>query len=280
MKKYKVNILTTVIIFCFNLLICNAQREATPLTPEESQIQREVGLILGFGQNIEKGSFNTNCPCKFEKGLKFGFTIGGLYEQEIFEWLRWGGALIYDLKSITASYMEIEEVDALSEITQRTEKVSVSVENQADLGISYLTLIPYFKFLPFDFLYFKIGPGLSYVLSSSVKHTQTALQKTVLLSSGELGTVTFGPGGSLTKTIEDGAYPDVNQLQLSIEPILGLTFPLSKNIYFGGSIQYSIPLTDFSQKDSGFRINSWRILLELRIALTTRTKFANIEPNK
>lgn len=247
-----------------------SQKIASPLEPEVKPIQREVGIILGVGPNWQTGSFVPTCTkCSFENGTKTGISIGGLYEQDVTPFLQAGLAIIYDSRGINASYREIEATTAVSPNTGDTVAANVQFRHQATSGIGFLTAMPYLKYSPFKFLFIKLGYSLSYVVSSSILHTKELLQNSVLLNDGTTATVSLTKGGTLA-VIEDGPFPNINKFQMALEPIIGLNFNLSKNVFLSPGYQFTIPLTNMTSTGDNFKIYSWRIFIELRVALSMR----------
>lgn len=265
----KIFVISFLFLFCISNSISQIKKkEDTPLVPTE-QKRTEIGGFIGLGGNSQSGTYITDaCQCEFDKGRGFGFTIGAIYESEIVRRLRWGGALAYDLRSFWASYMEREAIEYKSEINGRKENVNVLFRNRSDVGISFLTLMPFVKYLPSKFLFFRLGLGASLVLGSSQLHTKELLDKTAKLSTGEI-VETYIPGvdGNVA-TVEDGEFPQVNSLQFSMEPAIGLNFPLGEKLNFSPAFQYSIPLTKFSENGSDIKLSAWRIILEFKYDIT------------
>ncbi|MCL5991824.1 MAG: hypothetical protein M1419_06950 [Bacteroidetes bacterium] len=258
-------------LFLIFVLSSNSQikkKEDTPLLPTE-QLRTEVGAFIGLGGNSQSGIFITDsCKCDFDMGRGFGFTIGGLYESEIVKRLRWGGAIAFDIRSFWASYMERDLIEFYSDQLNRTVSVPVLFRHKAESHVFYLTLMPYIKYVPAKFIFFRFGFGGSFVLSSGLKHTQEILDETAKLSTGEIVKIEYQKVGGRIATIEDGDFPAVNSLQFSLEPAIGLNFPLGEKLNFGPVFQYSIPLTKFSENGTDIKLSAWRILLEFRYDIT------------
>ncbi|MBI5324134.1 MAG: hypothetical protein HZB41_02450 [Ignavibacteriae bacterium] len=266
-------LLFRLLFFFFLLLIfINAvtaqikKKEDTPLLPTE-QLRSEVGGFIGFGSNNQSGIFSTDsCDCKFMDGAGFGFTIGGLYESEIVKRMFWGGALALDMKSFWASYMEYEPVKLKSR--PDTPVVPVLFRYKADSKIWYLTLMPYIKYVPAKFMFFRLGFGGSFVISSDMKHTKELLSETSRLNTGELVGIKYVDVEGRIYTIDDTDFPKVNSLQLSLEPAIAFNFPIGQKFRLSPLFQYSIPLTKFSEQGTDVKLNSWRLMIELRYDIT------------
>jgi hypothetical protein len=238
-------------------------KRENPILPSEER-KTEIGFFIGLGGNNQSGIFRTQgCQCDFINGTGFGLTIGGLYETEIIPRLRWGGALEYDLRSFTSSFREREPDTLRSQTTGAIEIVPVWFRYQVKSAISYLSIIPYLKYVPADFLFFRIGLSGSFVIGAGITQTKAALDETVPLSTGEIAKVTLPNGG----LIYNGKFPSVNTFQYSLEPAIGLTFPFGKKLNFSPVFQYSIPLNNFTSSGDNVKISAWRILLEFRFVL-------------
>ncbi len=231
-----------------------------PILPSEEKIT-EYGFYIGLGANNQSGIFKTEwCNCEFQNGTGFGLTLGGIYETEFVRRLRWGAAIEYDMRSFTSSYMEREGIEFTSQTTGIKETVPVLFRYKAKAGISYISLIPYLKYVPADFLFFRMGLGGSFVVGAGLTHTKDALDATVKLSTGEIASVSQ-PNGNL---LYSGKFPGVNTFQYSLEPAIGLTFPIGERLNFSPVFQYSVPLSNFTTSGDNVKISGWRILLEFR----------------
>lgn len=269
-KNIKLNLL--ILFLCCNSISFSQQFIATPLEPAKQPTQRETGLFIGLGPNWQSGSFNSICNCPaFEDGTKFGFSVGGIFEQDLSSQFQWGGLLLYNNLNIMASYKQYELIEATSQTNNTTELTKIPFRQAANADFSAFSLVPYFKWSPLDFLFLKIGVSASYIFYSNLNHTKELLQTSARLSNGE--TVSIKTEHGTLETIYDGAFPGLNAVQFGIEPMLGFNFNLSKNVYLSPGFQFSVPLTKLTSNGDGFSVNYWRIFLEIRIALQMRTKF-------
>jgi hypothetical protein len=248
---------------------------STPLTPESGFKQKEIGLVLGLGSNIQSGIFLTECNCSFDNGILTGLTAGLLYEHDFFAPLQYGAALLYNNRSVMASYQEIEKVGITSQTTNLTETHFISFRQKSDASFHYLTLMPYIKWTPADFFFVKIGLSASYLFSSHITQTKELLTKTLTMGNGEIVSASMldaagNPVAGNSLVIEDRQFPQTKSISLSADPMIGFTFPLSANIFLSPVFQFSIPLTDVSGRGDSFRIYAWRVLAEFRWALRLR----------
>jgi hypothetical protein len=239
----------------------------TPLSPVAEPPAEQLGLVLGIGQNMQSGSYLVDCEdCIFEGGVGFGWTIGAVYERELSDAFRYGMMLTFEGRNIESAFSENEPVNVMSEASGHEETVEVLFKHTGEVGSTSLAVLPFIKWLPSDYFFVKIGPTISYVLSANIKHTKELQQETVRLSTGEIYELSAADGGN-SKVVEDGEFPDVSSLQLGISPIAGVNIPIGKSAALSFLYQHRIPFTEFSSKGDGFKISSWRVLVELRFAL-------------
>lgn len=270
LKKIKLTFFLVLLITTPNLL---SQDLATPLDPEKMRSQKEIGLLFGFGQNFMGGNFRTECDCpEFMNGVKFGYSIGALYEMDLLPKYMLGTALIFSNKDVFSEYQIIEDVQLQSVITGKLETASIKFKHKANADFSYLTLMPYFKWNIADFIFLKLCFSGSFVLNNHIKHEKELIQKSARLSSGEVVTIRLDSENGTSTVVEDGEFPLTNSFQLSIDPMIGLNIPVEENLFISPVFHYSLPLSNISEKGENFKISSWRILIEIRLALNLRMK--------
>ena len=275
-KIFKLNLII-LLLFCFTKL--TAQNIATPLEPEKAPTQRETGFLFGLGPNWQGGKFTDTCNCpSFKDGTRTGFSLGYLYEQDLSDIFQWGVALIWDSRGLTASFREFELMDATLPTTGQTVSTKVESRQKTVTDFMYATFLPYLKWSPWDFFYIKIGPSASYLFYSHMKHTKELLTTSARLSNGEVVNIRTDKG-EITQTIYDDRFPGLNALQFGIEPMIGFNFYIGKNIFLSPGFMYSIPLTNLApngivgiEGTQDFKSNSWRIFIELRMAIQMRYK--------
>jgi hypothetical protein len=230
--------------------------------------KKEFGIFAGLGGNIQSGLLTTSCDvCNFENGRKVGFTIGVLYEHEINRSFQFGGLLGYDSRSIDATFRENELLDATSTVTNRTEKVPILFRNSATLDFNNIMFVPYIKWNPAKFLFFRLGLDLSLNVSANLKRTKELLQNTARLSNGEIVNVRFTETKENIITQEDGEYSNANKLLFGIAPMIGGNIKLSKKTTLSPIFSYFYPLNAYSKSVTNFNISSMRVILELRFLL-------------
>lgn len=268
LKKFNLTFFLVLIITTAKLF---SQDLATPLDPEKLRNQREIGILFGFGQNFMGGNFRTECDCpEFIDGVKFGYSFGALYEMDFSPKFMWGAALIYSNRDVFSEYQIIEDVQIQSVITGKPESAPIKFKHKASADFSYLTLMPYLKWNIVDFMFIKLGFSGSFVLNNHIKHEKELTQKTARLSSGELVSIQLDSENGTTKVVEDGEFPQTNSFQMSINPMIGFNIPLEENLFVSPVFQYSLPLSNISEKGENFKISAWRFLLEIRLALNLR----------
>lgn len=272
---------SAVLFLCFLFFASFAYSQqaslSSPIDPSKYPIQQEIGFMIGPGVDFQSGSFYSSCPCEFEGGSGFGFTFGPNYERDVFAATKFGAALLFDFSAISASYVEIEDIEARSQTSDYSEVIPISIENTADATFFSVGLMPYLKWEPVNFFFVRGGLRVSYLATSNLKHTQTLLQNTVVLSNKEIGVVklldeTGNPAPDNELVIEDVDFPDINPLQMSLVPAVGFNARLSERLFLSPSVSYSFPLTNLSEQGENFKTSSIRFFLEMRYAFKLRTE--------
>jgi hypothetical protein len=251
----------------------SAQRFPSPLAPGEKPRETGYGLFLGIGNNAELGSIRTDaCDCEFTGGNKVGYTAGLLYEKAFNNYLMWGVAGILDFRDVSAAFKEWEFIEAKSLFTNYSEEVKVQMRHTADLNLTFLTFYPYLKFTPFDFFYVRLGPGLSYLASSNIKHTKYLVTSSVILSTQEEVSLSIGKNGT-SQVIEDNQIPNTNAFQCDIISMIGFNIPFGYGLNLSPGFMFAQPLTSVRSGDS-FKTSAWRIFIELRFVTGKNTEEA------
>jgi len=117
--KHKISFVIYTLFFLFpSYLLCDGF--SSPLGPGEKEKDKILGILLGFGQNIQGGTSYMDCKeCEFNAGLGFGYTFGFTYEKQIakeedmafLSKIFYGAMLHISNRSISASYREINQQD-------------------------------------------------------------------------------------------------------------------------------------------------------------------------
>lgn len=273
--------LTVLLVVIINT--ADAQIIADPITPSTIPMHEDIGVFAGIGGNIQNGAFYSNCPCDFIDGRGMSFFFGILYEREVFYKFRIGLDAMYKSDKLSSSYRENELLTAVSSISGKEENVKVSSRHTANFEISYISFQPYLKFYILDPFYIKLSLSASIPLSTNITHTQELLQKTALLSTGEIGNIymTDKNGNIIERNIaelQNEEYPQVNSFQLGLVPTIGFDIAINKKMRLSPSFQFHIPLNEISpysdppfyslgSDPGGFSITSWYIRLEFRHTL-------------
>lgn len=226
-----------------------------------------IGVYFGFGQNYQTGKILPLCPeCEFENGNKFGFTAGLFYEYGLTEHFFIGSALEYNYLGINAYFREIEKVRLEIPVDGNTllEEVNLTFQHEANLDIHNLSVIPYVKYQPFEFLFFKLGVGLGMNISNNFVHQKNIAQKTVKLSNGETALVNLNKNNII---LESGDLRDATPFQIYLSPEIGFNIPFSKDVIFSPAFSYSKALMNISTTGADPQIHYWRVLLELKYKL-------------
>ena len=240
----------------------------TPLQPAKERVPGYLGFIIGFGQNFQSGEYYVDClDCIFEDGVSGGFTFGISYDRVATSWLKYGIAGFYDYSGISNSFRETEIIPFELENSGIKENIPVQFRHTSDIDLHYLTAMPYIKIEPANFFFFRIGFGASYTFASSLKHEKELTQREATLSNGATVSIRIPGTDGYKVTIQDSEVRDLNNLQLYLMPALGLKINFSATTYLLPYFQYNMALTDISENGKDFRINQWRLFLELGFKL-------------
>ena len=247
-------------------------KDANPLMPGSVYLEMDYGFFLGLQGNSQSGKYFTQCDCEFTNGYGSGFIAGALFERELFYGFKYGSALYISSKALKANFFEKEDVKVTSETSGKSEFIPINFENVSESFFLAFGVMPYLKFTPFRWMFARAGLSIDFPLSSKVTHTKELTQRTVLLGSGEIGIINLeDPRCESGKCkLEDRDFPDLVSPCLSITPAIGFNIPFSAEVNFSPLFQYFIPLSNISEHGEQFRISSWSIMLELRIALDDR----------
>ena len=250
-----------------------SQNLSTTDQPTRDPDKKEFGFFAGLGGNMQNGKFLTSCNCSFDNGLKLGFTIGALYEQELNKNLGFsvGAMLGYDNRSIKAVYSEYEKMALTSTSSGRTEDIPILFRNTASADFHNLIVIPYIKWTPFKYVFARLGFEAGINVSNHILYQKELLQSSARLSNGEIVSVNYEGTKSMVKTIDDSDFPEANRLLLSITPMIGGNIKISKKVTFSPVVYYSYPLNLYSSKGENFNVSAIRALLEVRILLNGRS---------
>jgi len=269
----KIVIISTLFIFTFNGY--SQSRIADPLTPQELQTQRELGIFAGLGLNWDSGSFRTECDCpEFTDGSAFGWKAGLIYEQDLSQFIQIGSALGFNSLSVASSYQYLKDRPFISTVTGKTivDTVPILFRQKAYADFMNFSIMPFIKWSPAKFFFTRLGFEAGINIHSNIRHEEEILQKTAKIpATGEIVSVSFANGKS-TVVVEDGPFPDVVTPQFYLVPAIGFNFALSKNMFLSPLFDFSLPLTDISNNGDQFKVFNWRIIAELRYAIQLRQK--------
>jgi hypothetical protein len=268
-NQYKLSFLFIIQILIFSCVSLIAQM-ASPLNPKEPDTQRELGIVIGLGNNMQSGEFSSSsCVCKFDGGRKFGSTFGIVYEQDIKAPFKTGAYFLYDIKNITSSYKEIRNTRVTSSDLKLEQDMILPFRHEADLELGYLTFMPYLKWEWKSYFFARLGLSFSYNIRANIKHSEELLQKTGVMQTGDTTIIRLIGEDSYIRTIENGKFKNASSFQISIDPAIGLTLPLKERFLISPSVQYSLPLIATSS-DATLKIHTLRFLVDVRFIVQFR----------
>ena len=263
----------------------NSQTEqASPLESEGPMKQKEIGLVVGLGQNILNGTAYPECEnCKyFNSGTKLGYTVGLAYIHDINRYWQWGSQITFNTMGFSSTFRLKKTVNFISvDNPLDTFPTDVPFRYTGEFDFSYLTLAPFIQWEPVKWFFVRLGADVSTIISSHVKNTEEITQTMLILPTGDTAIAGFPSGDPKSnlllssRTIEDGEFGKIpanklNTFQFGITPTIGFNFEIANYTYLSPIFQFTYPLTTVSDYKEGFKIMKWRLLLELKMALQVR----------
>jgi len=266
MYRLFVALFTSVVFLCGALVGTSQENvmDSDPLMARKRLVYSLIGPYGGLTFSGQGGTFYTACNCEFTGGAGTNFVGGIVFERLTRSTVTWGATLGYDNRSITAAFQEVEGVVQRSPTTGREYTVPITFRNEAVTGIQLITLMPFAKYHLLDWLFVRGGPSVSYIFSSTVKHTKELITETVTFPTGELATVSLPGTDQRSVVLEDGPIPQINPLQVGLTASVGLELRLGKKFILAPVAQYTFPLTTISERGDGFTIRSFQVLFEGR----------------
>jgi hypothetical protein len=247
-----------------------AQRDvldSDPLMARKKLIYDMVGVFAGISGNSQGGTFTTSCDCQFSGGGGTTFTAGVLWERLTKSDITWGGFLSIEGRGVESRFQEVEGIPMTSPSTGQSYTVPVTFRNIANTRVLTTTLSPYVKIEPLPWLFARLGPGISFVISGNVSHDKELMSTDVTLPGGEQAAVKLANSDGTTVRLEDVEIPELQRLQISAIGAIGANFRVSKRVSLGPMVQYVFPFTGLSSRNADFTIRSFQFLLEARMIL-------------
>ncbi|MCU0330525.1 MAG: hypothetical protein MUC47_06045 [Candidatus Kapabacteria bacterium] len=258
------------IVLLAAVLPLRAQRDvldSDPLTARKKLVYDMVGVFAGLSGNSQGGTFRTSCDCEFTGGGGTTLTAGLLWERLTKSNITWGGFLSIEGRGVESRFQEVEGLAMTSPRTGQTYTVPVTFRNIAQTRILTTTIAPYVKIEPLPWLFARLGPGFSFVLSGNVSHDKELMSSDVTLPGGEQASVRLANSDGTTVRLEDVEIPGLQRLQISAIGAVGATIRVSKRVNLGPVVQYVLPFTTLSSTNADFTIRSFQFLLEARLIL-------------
>ncbi|MCL2039061.1 MAG: hypothetical protein FWG85_01365 [Bacteroidetes bacterium] len=264
-------VLILCLLFCSDVLF--ADGFASPIGPGKKEKENYLGIVLGFGQNIQNGTSLVNCEhCQFTDGLGFGYTFGLVYERQIALtedntfWANMYYGAMFNLSNanVSSSYRELtnhnfEEYDIWFPVLYRQTN---------EISLMSVGVMPYISYTPMKYLFGRLGFNINYFFRNNTRHTTELLDRRTTLPNGEVVNI-YVPAANnpnrrlYSMLLQDSEIADINKLQLGITPSLGSNIYFSNNFIFSPSFSYYIPFSKLVQ-DSGLSISTWRLNLEFK----------------
>jgi len=235
--------------------------ESDPIRARKLVVYDLLGGYAGVSANQQVGTFFTDCNCEFTGGGSAGFMAGVTFERLSRSRFLWGATAGIEYRSVEARFREREGVVQRSASGQEY-TVPVNFLNTADVSLLYATLNPFVKVKAFESLIFRVGPSLSYVASSSLRHEKELLDAEVTFPNGERATVRLADMEGTSVVLQDGPIQDLSAFQIGIHGAVGLEFKIGTSFFVGPLFQFTQPLTSLGARGDGFGIRSMQFLVE------------------
>lgn len=269
--KYINYIILFLFLFLINFNTAKCINLSSPINPAKIDKDRYIGIFFGLGQNIQDGIKLVTCDsCFFSNGLKFGYDIGILYEQQFTNNLssfiykfNWGIKAFYSDLGVNANFIE----NKYEYFDNYNMSIPFSLQHLNTISISNVGIMPFVKYNCFDFLFFSLGVNFNYFLNDFMEHKIKLLEKTKTLPNGEVVSISIpGKKDNISEyVVENGDIIGINKFYLSLMPAIGFDFNLSEKIKLSTIFNYSTPLTDIlNDYEDNFLINTWRLAVELK----------------
>lgn len=235
--------------------------ESDPISARKLVVYDLFGGYIGVSANRQVGTFLTDCNCEFTSGGSSGFMAGATFERLTRSRFYFGATAGIEYRSIEARFREREGVVQRSASGQEY-TVPVNFLNTADVSLLYATLNPFVKVKAFESLIFRLGPSLSYVASSSLRHQKELLDAEVTFPNGERATVRLADTDETSVVLQDGPIEDLSAFQIGIHGAVGLEFKFGTTFFVSPLLQFVQPLTSLGARGDGFGIRSMQFLVE------------------
>lgn len=254
---------------------------SSPLGPGAKEKDSYLGILLGFGQNIQNGEAVVNCKdCVFRDGLGFGYTFGFTYQKQFarvdddpfLSNFFYGAMLHLSNRNISPSYREIGTQD----FSEYDISFPITFRQINEITIMTAGLMPYISYYPIKYLFVRFGVDGSIVFNANTKHTMELLDRRKTLPNGEVVDIYIPAGINANRKTystvrQDSPMDDLNRFQMSIVPMLGGNIYFSDKFLCSPSFSYHIPL-QYIVSSSDLSISAWRLNVEFRYNLATSNR--------
>ena len=268
MRVFKHFIASLLIINSFFMMDLISQDLSSPIMPADIPKDSYLGFVFGVGQNYQSGKFFVDCEnCEFENGVQTGITFGLTYKREIIKNLNWGAMLLYDSYNIESKFKETEVFKYEFAAEQDAVNIPIEFRHIAKADFSMLSLNPFIEVTPLSFLFARIGFNAGFVVGANINHQKELLTRKAKLENGVTVDIKLADSKETIEVVEDGEFPEINSFQMALTPMIGFIIPFSKSVFFSPYYLHRIPLNKMSEFGEDFKVNSYRIMLELSFKL-------------
>jgi hypothetical protein len=259
---------------------------ASPLGPGEKEKDNILGILLGFGQNIQNGVSLVDCDsCQFQNGLGFGYTFGFTYEKQvarkdddpILSKFFYGAMFCLGNKSVSASYKEIRQ----QPFNEYALSFPITYRQLNEISVMSVGLMPYLSYYPIKYLFVRLGLEASFVFNANSKHTMELVNRKETLPNGEVVDIYINNQNKKAYSIvlQDLPIDNLNKFQLGLVPMLGGNIYFSNKLICSPSFSYYIPFQSLVSS-SNLSISTWRLNVEFRYNLAMDSRIYKSSSNK
>jgi hypothetical protein len=290
-QRFKTHIYYTLALLCFstitmfatsaNLLLDDG--ENVDISPIEAGQQDKIRLggFIGVNAVFQTDSLRTLCNCPgFINGRGSGLLIGAFYEPNAKSDLLFGGAISFDQRSFSSSYISVFDttISSLRDPSIRFENQAISQLHTANVSLGYLFITPYVKWYPFGQNFFvRLGASAGVLLSQSLEHLVEFNNPLIRLPNSENVVISVREDSlrqgqtavnSTTVRQPDRGFSDINRFQFGLLPSIGAELKLTANWWLAPTIQYAIPMTTItSNAPYKFSVSALQFVLEVHHTL-------------
>ena len=254
---------------------------STPLAPGPKIKDNYLGILLGFGQNIQNGISVVDCGnCQFEDGLGFGYTFGFGYEKQValeddnkfLSNVFYGAMLHLSNRNFSSSYRAIEQQD----FPEYNVSFPVMYRQTNEINIMTAGLMPYVSYNPIKYLFVRFGVDASVVFNANTKHIMELVDRRKTLPNGEVVDIYIPASNNPNRrtystVLQDSPIENLNRFQLGLVPMIGGNIYFTDKFICSPSFSYYTPFKNLVTT-TDLSVSAWRLNVEFKYNLATEER--------